>query len=163
MSTPTAPISTAVRSPRSRGEAPRLPRLRGGAGQLVRFAGAGGLGMIAYLALYAGLQVFMSMTISNVIAWTISTLLTNAAQRRYAFGVTNEADRGADSAIALAASLAELAASAIVIAAIAATAATWTAMAAIWAVNLVIGGGRFLVMRWWLCTRHHHSSKPLAI
>lgn len=136
----------------------RRPHSARGVSQLVRFAGAGGLGMVAYLTLYALWQLVSPMAVANVIAWTISTLLTNAAQRRFAFGVTDEADRRTDSAIAMGSSLAELVISAMVIAAIPTSAAAWIAMAAIWAVNAVIGGGRFLLMRWWLCIRTHHAT-----
>lgn len=131
----------------------RPARLTTSVDQLAKFAGAGTAAMLLYLALYAELGMWIPAVMANVIGWTVSTLVANEMQRRWAFGINNRNTRRADQTIALTASLIGLALSTAILAEVPDGFSSFEGIAVILLINLVIGTGRFVLMRWWLVTR----------
>lgn len=119
--------------------------------QLARFVGVGGFATVAQLSLFALLSLVVSQGSANVIAWTVSTLVANAAQRTFAFDVHGQ---GAwrDLSVGMAFSLLGLAVSAVALT-IFDTDEVVAAVAILIAVNLVVGGVRFLALRRWYVAR----------
>ncbi|MEO6957324.1 MAG: GtrA family protein [Antricoccus sp.] len=132
----------------------RPPRLNTSIDQLAKFAGVGSAAMLLYLAFYAELGMWIPAVMANVIGWTVSTLVANELQRRWAFSVNDRNTRRADQTIALTASLIGLALSTAVLAGVPDGFSSLAGIAVILLINLVIGTGRFVLMRWWLITRH---------
>lgn len=110
--------------------------------------------MVLYLALFAVLGPWMPAVLANVIGWSVSTLGANELQRRWAFGVIDAHTHRADQAIALTASLIGLALSTVILANVPDGFSSLAGIAIILLINLIIGSGRFILMRWWLISRH---------
>lgn len=119
--------------------------------QLGRFVGVGGFATIAQLGLFALLVLVVSQSWANVIAWTVSTVLANAAQRTLAFHVHGH---GAwrDLGVGMVFSLIGLGVSAVALATFD-TEGLVAAIAVLIAVNLAVGGVRFVALRRWYLAR----------
>ena len=129
-------------------KAPLTHRIRTGvAGEGLRFAAVGLAATGAQLALYAFLDSSIGAQLANVLAWIASTLLANAAHRRYTFRLTGRASES-DHLVGLVSSLAALGLSSLALLLLDEPTGL-DGVVALVAVNAAVGAGRFLALRWW--------------
>ncbi len=118
--------------------------------QALRYSTAGIAGTLAYVGLYMLFDQWIPAVVGNAVAWLITTLATNTAQRRWAFDVRK--GRTADAVIGLVTSAATL-----IITTIAVTllrdADVSATVAALITINTAAGTARFLTVRWWFVHR----------
>jgi putative flippase GtrA len=130
--------------------------------QLLRFAVVGGAASVVQLALYAFLADTIGAQPANVASWLVSTLVATEAHRRYSFG-TAGANAESDHVAGVVTSLLTLLLSGATLAALGDPAGP-AGLAALVAVNGVVGGLRFVVLRWWLVgrrgRREDHPATP---
>lgn len=118
-------------------------------GQGLRFTLVGSAGTGLQLGLYAFAAGFLGAQMASVIAWLLSTLLTNAAHRALTFGVRGGERNSVDQFAAFMTCLVGLSITSVVLAELP-DADGMSGVIAILAVNTVVGAARFVGMRWWL-------------
>ncbi|HYN73831.1 MAG TPA: GtrA family protein [Nakamurella sp.] len=116
-------------------------------GEGLRFAAVGMAATGAQLALYAFLDGSAGPQLANVLAWLVSTLVANAAHRRYTFQLTGRACER-DHLVGLVSSLAALGLSSLALALLNEPTGL-DGVVALVAVNGAVGAVRFLALRWW--------------
>ena len=133
---------------------PALRALWGRFGEIVvqgvRFSAAGVLGTLAYVGLYMLFDLWLPVLAGNALAWLITTVATNEAQRRWAFGVRH--GHTADVVIGLITSGATLVVTTVAVGVLHDTDVSG-AISAIIAINTAAGIARFLTVRWWYAHR----------
>jgi putative flippase GtrA len=115
---------------------------------LLRFAGVGTLATGVQLGLYAAFVLWMDPQWSNVLSWGLSTVLAAGLQRSITFRVSGAATVWRDLFFGVGTSLIALILSAWAIDEFS-EAGTSASLALLLAVNVVVGTGRFLALRWW--------------
>ena len=129
-------------------KAPITHRVRTGiAGEGLRFAAVGTAATGAQLTLYAFLTGSVGPQLANVLAWLISTLVANAAHRRYTFQLSGRASE-ADHLVGALSSLAALGLSSVALMLLDEPSGL-DGVVALVAVNAVVGAARFVALRWW--------------
>ena len=129
-------------------KAPLTHRVRTGVtGEGLRFAAVGLAATGAQLALYAFLDSSVGPQLANVLAWIASTLVANAAHRRYTFQLTGRASES-DHLVSLVSSLAALGLSSLALLLLDEPTGL-DGVVALVAVNAAVGVVRFLALRWW--------------
>lgn len=119
----------------------------GVAGEGLRFAAVGMAATGAQIALYAFLDSSVGPQLANVLAWIASTLVANAAHRRYTFQLTGRASE-TDHLVGLVSSLAALGSSSLALVLLDEPTGL-DGVVALVAVNAAVGVVRFLALRWW--------------
>lgn len=130
--------------------------------QAARYLAVGSSGMVLYLGAYAAFTMVLSAVASNVVAWVISTVVSNAAHRRVTFGVSGPESARADAAIGMMTSLLGLVLSSVAVT-LAASASGPVQLLALLGGSSIAGSTRFLVMRWWLGRTHSAPAAPQAV
>ncbi len=125
-------------------------------GQLARFGVVGGGASVLQLVAYAFLADSVGSQPANIASWLVSTLAATEFHRRFSFGGSNSGTES-DHAIGIVTSLVTLLISAVALAALDDPTGAAGVLALV-VVNGVVGGLRFLVLRWWMVGRPAHRS-----
>lgn len=125
-------------------------------GQLARFGMVGGGAGALQLVVYAFLADSLGSQVANVLSWLVSTLVATELHRRFSFGGSLSASES-DHAIGVVTSLVTLLLSAAALAVLDDPSGA-AGVVALVAVNGLVGGLRFLVLRWWMIGRRKASS-----
>ncbi len=115
--------------------------------RLVRFAGIGGATTAVQLGLFAALLMVIPQSGANLISWTISTLIANAAHRSVTFGVHGYARAQRDFMVSASFSLLSLGVSVAALAALSTDDPVLSVLVLI-GVNAVIGLARYAGLSW---------------
>lgn len=119
---------------------------------LTRFIGVGGIATVVQLGLLAGLATVIEQTWANLIAWTVSTLIANAAHRRVTFGIHDPAGARRDMLVATIFSIAALVLSTAALSQLQISHAVGAVLVLV-AVNALVGAVRYAALHWWFITR----------
>lgn len=117
-------------------------------GQLARFGMVGGAASVLQLATYAFLADSVGPQPANVASWLVSTLVATDLHRRFSFGGSRSGTEG-DHVVGVVTSLLTLLLSAAALAALNDPSGAAGVLALV-AVNGLVGGLRFVVLRWWM-------------
>ena len=128
--------------------------------QALRYLVVGMSGSVLYIGAYVALELVMTPTLANLIAWLISTVLCNAAHRRLTFGISGGRSAGLDAVFGLLTCVIGLLLSTVAVSLVSASSDLVQVSA------LLIGSGvggavRFLLLRWWFA-RGAVSPTPTA-
>ena len=126
-------------------------------GQLARFGVVGGGAGVLQLVAYAFLADSVGSQPANIASWLVSTLAATELHRRFSFGGSNSGTER-DHAVGIVTSLVALLLSAVALAALDDPTGAAGVLALV-VVNGVVGGLRFLVLRWWMVGRPSHPSR----
>lgn len=119
---------------------------------LTRFIGVGSIATVVQLGLLAGLATVIEQTWANLIAWTVSTLIANAAHRRVTFGIKDPAGARRDMLVASAFSIAALVLSTAALNQLQISHAVGAVLVLV-AVNALVGAVRYAGLHWWFISR----------
>lgn len=125
-------------------------------GQLARFGVVGGGTSVLQLASYAFLADSAGSQLANVVSWLVSTLVATELHRRFSFGGSSSGAES-DHAIGVVTCMATLLLSAAALALLDDPSGAAGVLALV-VVNGLVGGLRFLVLRWWMVGRGHGPS-----
>ena len=128
----------------------------GWVGQLARFAAVGGGSGLLQMAMYAFLAESVGAQPANVVSWLVSTLVATELHRRFSFGGSRSGTES-DHVVGVVTSLVTLLLSAGALAALNDPSGA-AGVLALLAVNGLVGGLRFVVLRWWMLGRRGSSS-----
>jgi len=120
-------------------------------GQLVRFAMVGGGASVLQLATYAFLADSIGSQSANVVSWLVSTLMATELHRRFSFGRSGSGIEG-DHAVGIVTSLLTLLLGAAALATLNDPSDAAGVLALV-VVNGLVGGLRFVLLRWWMVGR----------
>lgn len=120
-------------------------------GQLLRFGVVGGGASVLQLATYAFLADSIGSQPANIVSWLVSTLAATELHRRFSFGGSRSGTES-DHVIGMVTSLVTLLLSAVALTALNDPSGT-AGLLALVLVNGVVGGMRFVVLRWWMVGR----------
>ncbi len=123
---------------------------------LSRFVGVGGVATVVQLGLLAGLTLVIDEAWANLMAWSVSTLIANAAHRRLTFGIHDRAGARRDIVVATAFSIVALVVSTAMLNHLEISDAVGAVLVLV-AVNTVVGGVRYVALHWWFVTRVSHK------
>lgn len=129
-------------------------------GQLARFAMVGGGASVLQLATYAFLADSVGSQPANVVSWLVSTLVATELHRRFSFGGSGAGIEG-DHAVGIVTSLLTLLLGAAALATLNDPSDAAGVLALV-VVNGLVGGLRFVVLRWWMVGRPSHRFGPSA-
>lgn len=121
---------------------------------LIRFAGVGGVATAIQLGLFAALLTVLPQLWANVISWTVSTVVANAANRSVTFGVHGSEGAQRDFLVSGAFSALSLLASVAVLNEVGSDGSLQAVLALV-AVNAAVGLARFAGLRWWFVSKSH--------
>lgn len=119
--------------------------------QLARFGVVGGGAGVLQLATYSFLAEGIGSPLANIVAWLVSTLAATELHRRFSFAGARSGTES-DHVIGIVTSLVTLLLSAAVLAGLDNPSGT-AGLLALLVVNGVVGGMRFVVLRWWMVGR----------
>ena len=117
-------------------------------GQLARFGVVGGGASGLQLATYAFLADSVGSQPANVASWLVSTLMATELHRRFSFGGSLSGTES-DHVVGIATSLLTLLLSAAALAALDDPSGAVGVLALV-VVNGLVGGLRFVILRWWM-------------
>ncbi|WP_395725337.1 GtrA family protein [Nakamurella sp.] len=129
-------------------------------GQLARFGLVGGGASLVQLATYTFLADSVGSQPANVASWLASTLVATELHRRFSFGGSGSGIEG-DHAVGILTSLLTLLLGAAALATLNDPSDTAGVLALV-AVNALVGGLRFVVLRWWMVGRSSQRFGPSA-
>lgn len=120
-------------------------------GQLARFGMVGGGASVLQLATYGFLADSVGAQPANIVSWLLSTLMATELHRRFSFG-GSQSGTESDHVVGIASSLLALLLSASALATLDDPSGAVGVLALV-VVNGVVGGLRFVVLRWWIVAR----------
>jgi putative flippase GtrA len=129
--------------------------------QLAWFAGIGTVATLVYLALYAGLRLFLGAQAANAVAWVLTAGGNTAANRRLTFGVhgrPGEARAQVEALATFAVGWAITSASLFALEQLAPEPGQALELTVLAVSNLVAGVVRFLLLRYWVFAAGRRAS-----
>lgn len=130
----------------------------GWVGQLTRFGVVGGVASVLQLAAYTFLADSVGSLLANVLSWLVSTLVATEAHRRFSFGGSRSGSEG-DHVVGVVTALLTLVLSAAALAGLDDPSGAAGVLALV-VVNGLVGGLRFVALRWWMVRRPSRRSIP---
>ena len=121
--------------------------------QLAWFAGIGTVATLVYLALYAGLRLFLGAQAANAVAWVLTAGGNTAANRRLTFGVhgrPGEARAQVEALVTFGVGWAITSGSLFALERLVPQPGYTLELTVLAASNLVAGLVRFVLLRWWV-------------
>ena len=120
--------------------------------RLAKFAGIGGIATVVQLGLFGVLQMVIPQFWANIVAWSVSTVIANTANRSLTFGVHGSEGAQRDFLVSTGFSLLALVASVLVLDKVDTSSPLLSVLLLI-AVNTAVSGLRFAALRWWFAVR----------